>query len=81
MKCLKLLKQQKHFNLGDIIRTTDQDAADKVRGGYWSYASKEEWKSSNHRPTKKVDEDVENQPKVKKGKSKKELKLERKRNS
>jgi hypothetical protein len=81
MKCVKLLKQQKNLEVGSIIRTTDDDAREKVRGGLWEYAKKEEWKTLTKSPKNNTQDTKEIEPKVKKGKSKKELKLEKKRNS
>jgi hypothetical protein len=79
MKCIKSTKQTKQVNLGEIIRTTDEDAIEKVKGGNWIYVSKMEWKSLKSTP--KVDKkEIEEEPKVKKGKNKKELKLEKKSN-
>lgn len=83
MKCIKSVKQTKQVKLGEIIRTTDEDAQDKVRGGFWTYVKKSEWKEGRT-PNKKVETTVNTEEtgevKVKKGKSKKELKLEKKRN-
>jgi len=77
MKCIKSVKQTKQVNLGDIIRTSDEDAMEKVKGGNWVYASKMEWKSLKTTP-KVEKKEVEPEVKEKKGKSKKELKLEKK---
>jgi len=77
MKCIKSTKQTKQVNLGEIIRTTDEDAIEKVKGGNWAYVSKMEWKSL--KSTLKVEKnEVDSDVKVKKGKSKKELKQEKK---
>ncbi len=80
MKCVKAVKQQKNVKIGDIIRTTDEDATEKVRGGMWEYAKKEEWKSSTRKEIVKQPEISDETPKIKKGKTKKELKLEKKQN-
>ncbi len=77
MKCIKSVKQTKQVNLGEIIRTTDEDAMEKVKGGNWAYVSKMEWKSLKSTP-KVEKKEVEGEVKEKKGKSKKELKLEKK---
>lgn len=83
MKCIKSVKQTKQIRLGEIIRTTDEDAQEKVRGGFWVYAKKSEWKEGRI-PNKKTETTMSSEEngevKVKKGKSKKELKLEKKRN-
>jgi hypothetical protein len=44
MKCIKSVKSTKQIKLGEIIRTNDQDAMDKVKGGHWVYVPKTEWK-------------------------------------
>ena len=77
MKCIKSVKQTKQVNLGDIIRTSDEDAMEKVKGGNWVYASKMEWKSLKTTP-KVEKKEVEVEVKEKKGKTKKELKIEKK---
>lgn len=76
MKCIKSVKETKQVKLGEILRTSDEDAKEKVKGGYWVYAPKSDWKQYKG-VTPKVEPVVVE--KVKKGKSKKELKLERKR--
>lgn len=44
MKCIKAVKNTKHSEVGDVLRLSDSDAAEKVSTGYWAYASKSEWK-------------------------------------
>lgn len=86
MKCLKSVKQTKQIKLGEVIRTTDEDAIEKVKGGFWVYASKSEWKQLKQSPVEKVETKavaIEGEVQVekkKKGMSKKELKEEKKRN-
>lgn len=86
MKCLKSVKQTKQTKLGEVIRTTDEDAIEKVKGGFWVYASKSEWKQLKQSPVEKVETKavaIEGEVQVekkKKGMSKKELKQEKKRN-
>lgn len=86
MKCLKSVKQTKQVKLGEVIRTTDEDAIEKVKGGFWVYASKSEWKQLKQSPVDKVETKsvaIEGEVQVekkKKGMSKKELKQEKKRN-
>lgn len=86
MKCLKSVKQTKQIKLGEVIRTTDEDAIEKVKGGFWVYASKSEWKQLKQSPVEKVETKavaIEGEVQVekkKKGMSKKELKQEKKRN-
>jgi hypothetical protein len=81
MKCIKSVKQTKQISLGEIIRVTDEDAIEKVKGGFWVYAPKSEWKQDRvGNKTENSKTTTTEEPKVKKGKSKKELKLEKKRN-
>lgn len=86
MKCLKSVKQTKQIKLGEVIRTTDEDAIEKVKGGFWVYASKSEWKQLKQSPVEKVETKavaIEGEVQVekkKKGMSKKELKQEKKKN-
>jgi hypothetical protein len=88
MKCIKSVKQTKVTKLGEIIRTTDEDAIEKVKGGFWVYVPKSDWKGVNQtnksKETTKSEEvsvaDEETTTKKKKGASKKELKQEKKRN-
>lgn len=82
MKCIKSVKKTKQVNLGEIIRVTDEDAYEKVKGGFWTYATKSEWKQDRfgNNKVENLNSPVTDEPKVKKGKSKKELKLEKKRN-
>lgn len=77
MKCIKSIRETKLSKLGEILRTTDDDAKEKVKGGYWVYVQKSEWKGIKSAPVEKFEEIVETK---KKGKSKKELKLEKKQN-
>ena len=44
MKCIKAVKETKHYKLGEIRRTDDQDAEQKVASGVFTYIGKEEWK-------------------------------------
>lgn len=75
MKCIKSIKETKSNKLGQILRTSDDDAKEKVRGGFWVYVQKSEWKGSKTNQTEQSEVQVE---KKKKGKSKKELKTEKK---
>lgn len=87
MKCIKSVKQTKQVKLGEVIRTSDEDAIEKVKGGHWVYVPKSDWKElkqTNKKDTSKSEEILvtaeETTPKKKKGVSKKELKQEKKRN-
>lgn len=77
MKCIKAIRETKQTKVGQVIRTNDEDAKEKVKGGYWSYVPKTEWKGSK---TVKSSDVVEVAETKKKGKTKKELKLEKKQN-
>jgi hypothetical protein len=46
MKCIKCIKQTKHYDLDEIRRTDDQDAEDKVKSGVWKFIPKSEWKAT-----------------------------------
>lgn len=70
MKCVKSTKSTKQVKLGEVIRTTDEDAIEKVRGGNWIYVSKSEWKEGKVSETKTTEVKSSNpeEPKEKKGK-------------
>lgn len=61
MKCIKAIRDSKHYKVGDVIRIKDEDANDKVSTGYFTYVSKSEWKSVTVRAVdvKKSQEKVE----------------------
>lgn len=44
MKCIKAVKETKHYKLGEIRRTDDRDAEEKVNSGVFVYIGKAEWK-------------------------------------
>ena len=44
MKCIKLIKSSKGHEIGEMLRTDDQEAELKVKGGNWSFAPKTEYK-------------------------------------
>jgi hypothetical protein len=46
MKCIKAVKETKHYKLGEIRRTDDQDAEQKVASGVFQFIGKEEWKKA-----------------------------------
>ena len=62
MKCIKSIKSTKNTEIGVITRIDDKDAELKVKGGYWSYIPKSEWKVYTGRDIKT------DQVKTKKGK-------------
>jgi len=63
MKTLKAIKATKHVEVGTIKRVSEKEANSEVRGGYWKYVPKSEYKGE-----KKVEETPkeEKQPKAKK---------------
>lgn len=44
MKCIKVIKQTKSYELGTIRRMDDLEADVKVKTGYWAFCPKSEWK-------------------------------------
>jgi hypothetical protein len=46
MKCIKAVKETKSYKLGEIRRTDDQDADQKVASGVFQFIGKEEWKKA-----------------------------------
>jgi len=50
MKCIKCIKVAKSYQLDEIRRVTDEDADDRVKGGYWKFVPKSEWKSATRKP-------------------------------
>ena len=44
MKCIKVIKQAKSYELGEIRRMDDLEAEVKVKTGYWAFCPKSEWK-------------------------------------
>jgi hypothetical protein len=45
MKCIKCIKVAKGYELDEIRRITNIDADEKVKGGYWKFVPKSEWKA------------------------------------
>lgn len=70
MKCIKVIKQTKPYELGDIRRIEDLEADVKVKTGYWAFCPKSEWKLATRKV--KVNQVVSEQPEV-------ELSIEEKR--
>jgi hypothetical protein len=52
MKCIKLIRQSKGRELGEIMRTSDSDAELRVKGGNWIFIPKSEWKDYRGKPKK-----------------------------
>ena len=71
MKCIKSIKATKNTEVGVITRIDDNEAESKVKGGYWAYVPKSEWKLATRKP--KADQ-VTDQAPTKKGKKKDETK-------
>ena len=44
MKCIKCIKVAKGYELDEVRRIADIDADEKVKGGYWKFVPKSEWK-------------------------------------
>ena len=57
MKCIKALKTNGKFKVGDIIRVDNQKASNLV-GEFWEYTSKSEWKKISKTPKKKSSKKV-----------------------
>ena len=45
MKCIKCIKVAKGYELDEIRRVSDEDADERVKGGYWKFVPKSEWKA------------------------------------
>ena len=60
MKCIKVIKQTKSYELGEIRRMDDLEAEVKVKTGYWTFCPKSEWKLATRKV--KVSEVVSEQP-------------------
>jgi hypothetical protein len=50
MKCIKCIKVAKGYELDEIRRVSDEDADDRVKGGYWKFIPKSEWKLATRKP-------------------------------
>ena len=55
MKCIKCIKVAKGYELDEIRRVSDIDADEKVKGGYWKFIPKSEWKGTLKRAVVKND--------------------------
>ena len=58
MKCIKCIKVAKGYELDEIRRVSDVDAEERVKGGYWKFVPKSEWKATR-KPVPKVEDKVE----------------------
>jgi hypothetical protein len=50
MKCIKVIKAAKSYELGDIRRVDNAEADIKVSTGYWAFCPKSEWKELTRKP-------------------------------
>ena len=50
MKCIKAVRETKTYKLGEIRRTDDQDADQKVASGTFKFIPKSEWKAATRKP-------------------------------
>jgi hypothetical protein len=55
MKCIKCIRVAKGYEIDEIRRISDIDADDKVKGGYWKFIPKSEWKGTLKRAVVKND--------------------------
>ena len=55
MKCIKCIKVAKGYEIDEIRRVSDIDADEKVKGGYWKFIPKSEWKGTLKRAVVKND--------------------------
>jgi len=53
MKCIKCIRVAKGYEIDEIRRVSDEDADDRVKGGYWKFIPKSECKLAT-RKTKSV---------------------------
>jgi hypothetical protein len=75
MKCIKCIKVAKGYELNEIRRISDIDADEKVKGGYWKFIPKSEWKLATRKP--KNDQATDQATDQVKVKSKKQLKKQK----
>jgi hypothetical protein len=76
MKCIKCIKVAKGYELDEIRRVSDIDADERVKGGFWKFIPKSEWKGTLKRAVVKNDTVVSsNEPEL----SIEEKKLKRKK--
>ena len=46
MKCIKCIRVAKGYEIDEIRRVSDIDADERVKGGYWKFIPKSEWKGT-----------------------------------
>ena len=72
MKCIKLIKASKGHEIGEMLRTDDNEAELRVKGGNWAFAPKTAYKLYKNPNYKSVKiEKVESKKQLKKNKSEK----------
>ena len=69
MKTIKAVKSTKNIEVGTIKRVSEKEADSEVRGGYWKYVPKSEYKGE-----KKVEEQPKQDKPVKEKKNAKNSK-------
>ena len=73
MKCIKTIKKTNSREIGEVIRTEEKDADNKVNTGVWDYCPKSEWKALTRRvkpvAKKETEEGSEDKPVTKRGKN------------
>jgi hypothetical protein len=73
MKCIKTIKKTNSREIGEVIRTEEKDADNKVNTGVWAYCPKSEWKALTRRvkpvSKKQTEEGSEDKPVTKRGKN------------
>ena len=63
--------------MDEIRRVSDVDADERVKGGYWKFIPKSEWKLATRKPTKSDQATDQATDQVEKVKSKKQLKKQK----
>jgi hypothetical protein len=68
MKCIKLIKASKGHEIGEVLRVDDNEADLRVKGGYWSFVPKTEYKlyKNPEYKNKKTTEKVSSKKQLKK---------------
>ena len=62
MKCIKCIRQTKTYDLGEIRRTDDIDAEQKVKSGTFKYIPKTEWKGNKENIKVEIADETNEQP-------------------
>lgn len=75
MKCIKCIKVAKSYELDEIRRVSDIDAEEKVKGGYWKFVPKSEWKMATRKT--KIEQVTEQPTEQIKVQSKKQLRKQK----